>query len=165
VKFLSKTSSRETLNSFRLAGDVYLLGSFEKGLTIYSQQVRALNLAWALIEAAPKNSLGRVAIVGGGFAGLTVAAGLLKKGVRHVSLFERHAVLCPLQQGSDARWVHPRIYEWPNEGSNLPTTALPLLCHCLIGMLAVLPTLWLKSLKSGISLGSRSGRAKKWTFI
>ena len=127
MKFLSKTSARETLNRFRLAGDVYLLGSFEKGLTIYSQQVRALNLAWALIEAAPKNSLGRVAVVGGGFAGLTVAAGLLKKGVRHVSLFERHAVLCPLQQGSDARWVHPRIYEWPNEGSNLPTAALPLL--------------------------------------
>lgn len=119
-------SPRRTLNRFRLAGDVYLLGSFEKGLTIYSQQVRALNLAWALIEGAP-NKLGRVAVVGGGFAGLTAAAGLLKKGVRHVTLFERHAVLCPLQQGSDARWVHPRIYEWPNEGSNLPTAALPLL--------------------------------------
>jgi hypothetical protein len=127
VKFLRRLSPRATLDRFRLAPDLYLLGSFEKGLTIYSQQVRALNLAWALIEAAPQRSLRRIAIVGGGFAGLTAAAGLLKKGVRHVTLFERHAVLCPLQQGSDARWVHPRIYEWPNKGSNLPTAALPLL--------------------------------------
>jgi len=127
VKYLHRLSARATLDRFRLAGDVYLLGSFEKGLTIYSQQVRALNLAWALIEAAPKESLERIAIVGGGFAGLSAAAGLLKKGVHHITLFERHAVLCPLQQGSDARWVHPRIYEWPNEGSNLPTAALPLL--------------------------------------
>src|ERR1700731_935684 len=80
-----------------------------------------------MVMSAPSDSLRRVAVVGGGFAGLTVAAGLLKKGVRYVALFEKHAVLCPLQQGSDARWVHPRIYEWPNKGSKLPTAALPLL--------------------------------------
>ena len=117
----------EALESFRLQGNVYVLGCFEKGLTIYSQQIRALNLAWSMVKSAPVESLRRVAVVGGGFAGLSVAAGLLKKGVRHVALFEKHAVLCPLQQGSDARWVHPRIYEWPDKGSSLPTAALPLL--------------------------------------
>jgi hypothetical protein len=117
----------EVLESFKLDGNVYLLGSFEKGLTIYSQQIRGLNLAWSMVMSAPSDSLRCVAVVGGGFAGLTVAAGLLKKGVPRVAVFEKHAVLCPLQQGSDARWVHPRIYEWPNKGSNLPTAALPLL--------------------------------------
>jgi hypothetical protein len=69
----------EVLESFKLGGNVYLLGSFEKGLTIYSQQIRSLNLAWSMVMSAPRDSLRRVAVVGGGFAGLTVAAGLLKK--------------------------------------------------------------------------------------
>ena len=122
-----ENSSSEVLNSYRVADNLFLLGSFEKGLTIYNQQVRALNLAWAMVEASATESLNRVAVIGGGIAGLTAAAGLLKKGVKHVSVFEKHAALCPLQQGSDARWVHPRIYEWPNDGSTLPTAALPLL--------------------------------------
>ena len=115
------------LEHFKIANNLYLLGTFEKGLTIYNQQVRALNLVWAMIEAAPKDALRQVAVIGGGFAGLTAAAGLLQKGVEHVSVFEKRAALCPLQEGSDTRWVHPRIYDWPNEGSNSPTAALPLL--------------------------------------
>jgi NAD(P)-binding Rossmann-like domain len=120
-------SAKDVLSKFRIAENVYVLGTFETGLTIYNQQVRALNLAWSMVEAAPRSKLRRVAVVGGGFAGLTFAAALLHKGVEHVSLFEKRAALCPLQQGSDTRWVHPRIYDWPDEGSSLPTAALPLL--------------------------------------
>ena len=111
----------------KIARNLYLLGTFETGLTIYNQQVRALNLVWAMTKVAPPKTLGRIAVVGGGFAGLTAAAGLLHKGVKHVSLFEKRAALCPLQEGSDTRWVHPRIYDWPEEDSTLPTAALPLL--------------------------------------
>jgi len=123
----SSQSTKDVLATFKLADNIYVLGCLEKGLTIYTQQVRALNLVWSMIGAAETASLQRVAIVGGGFAGLTAAAGLLKKGVPHVSIFERHAALCPLQKGSDIRWVHPRIYEWPDEESELPTAALPIL--------------------------------------
>lgn len=123
----STPSPKTVLKSFKLTDGVYLLGCLEKGLTIYRQQVRALNLVWSMVNAAPKESLQRVAVVGGGFAGLTAAAGLLKKGVGHVTIFEKHAALCPLQKGSDIRWVHPRIYEWPDEESTLPTAALPIL--------------------------------------
>jgi hypothetical protein len=42
-------------------------------------------------------------------------------------VFEKRAALCPLQEGSDTRWVHPRIYDWPNEGSTSPAAALPIL--------------------------------------
>ncbi|HTQ59817.1 MAG TPA: FAD-dependent oxidoreductase [Candidatus Solibacter sp.] len=122
----SSQSAKDVLATFKLADNIYVLGCLEKGLTIYTQQVRALNLVWSMIEAEP-DSLHDVAIVGGGFAGLTAAAGLLKKGAPRVAIFERHAALCPLQKGSDIRWVHPRIYEWPDEGSELPTAALPIL--------------------------------------
>src|SRR4051794_37203117 len=68
------------LEQFAIAKNLYLLGTFEKGLTIYNQQVRALNLVWAMIQTAPKAALRKVAVIGGGFAGLTAAAGLLEKG-------------------------------------------------------------------------------------
>jgi hypothetical protein len=120
-------TAKSVLEQFKIANNLYVLGSFEKGLTIYSQQVRALNLVWAMIEAAPKEALQRVAVIGGGFAGLTAAAGFLLKGAQCVFVFEKRGALCPLQEGSDTRWVHPRIYDWPNEGSTSPAAALPLL--------------------------------------
>ena len=123
----SQDKPEEVLSQYKIADRVYILGTFETGLTIYSQQVRALNLVWSLVEAAPESELRNIAIVGGGFAGLTAAAGLLHKGVEHISLFERRATLCPLQLGSDTRWVHPHIYDWPDDGSKFPTAALPLL--------------------------------------
>ena len=119
--------SASVLASFCLVDNVYLLGCLETGLTIYAQQARALNLVWSLIETAPATSLEKVAVVGGGFGGLTAAAGLLKKGVQHVTIFEKHSTLCPLQKGSDIRWVHPKIYEWPDDESTIPTAALPIL--------------------------------------
>jgi hypothetical protein len=124
---MENLSPEALLDRFRLSNNIYLLGSFEPSLTIYKQQVRALNLVWSMIEALPPAKLGRVAVIGGGFAGLTAAAALLHKGVKNVTIFEKRATLCPLQDGSDTRWVHPGIYDWPDEGSNMPTAALPLL--------------------------------------
>jgi FAD dependent oxidoreductase len=124
MKAASVLDPKSVLEQFELAKNIYLLGTFERNLTIYNQQVRALNFAWSLTKTEiPPN----VAIIGGGFAGLTAAAGLLRKGVGQVSIFEKRATLLPLQQGSDARWVHPHIYDWPDPGSELPTAALPLL--------------------------------------
>ena len=124
---MHKLSPKALLRRFRLSNNIYLLGSFEAGLTIYKQQVRALNLAWSMIEVLPRRKLERVAVIGGGFAGLTAAAALLHKGVKHVTIFEKRATLCPFQDGSDTRWVHPGIYDWPDQGSNMPAAALPLL--------------------------------------
>jgi NAD(P)-binding Rossmann-like domain len=118
--------------TFRVLPGLYLIGSLERGVTVYSQQLRAHNLVWALWEIQKKSGeqeFGRVAIVGGGIAGLTAAACFLCLFDRAVSvtIFEQLWDLCPLQQGSDGRWLHPRIHDWPLEGSRVPGASLPIL--------------------------------------
>lgn len=116
------------------AWPLYLLGAFDTGVTVWSQQVRALNLAYALVEEGVvtcdkvRDRPTEIAVVGGGFAGLTVAAGLLKKGGNaRITILEQCDVLMPLQQGSDARWLHPHIYDWPKEGSQSGVAMLPVM--------------------------------------
>ncbi|KQT89320.1 hypothetical protein ASG49_16190 [Marmoricola sp. Leaf446] len=136
-------SPTRLLTNYRLPGSpVFMVGTFDKGITVLSQQVRALNLAWALVESgevaldasnghAPgtsHSSRKRIAVVGAGFAGLTVAAGLLKKRVNaDITVFERRDTVMPLQHGSDSRWLHPHIYDWPSQGSEAYSAALPVL--------------------------------------
>ena len=121
----------EIEKTFRICSGLYLVGGMERGVTLYNQQVRAHNLVWALFELDRhrKRQIGRVAVVGGGAAGLTIAAALLARyrGSVPITLFERLWDLCPLQQGSDTRWLHPRIYEWPSTGSRTPSASLPVL--------------------------------------
>jgi hypothetical protein len=123
------SDSFRILDSFRLVEGIYALGCFEAGLTVYSQQVRAHNLAWAL-HAGELKQVGavNVAIVGGGIAALTLAAGLVgRRSDVNVYLFEKRAHLCPLQLGCDTRWLHPHFYNWPLPGSLAPSAQLPLL--------------------------------------
>lgn len=107
--------------------DVYVLGCFERRVTIYSQQVRALNLIYALHKA--KSNFGpstRVAVIGGGVAGLTVAAAAAYRRCR-VHLLERKPQLLHLLEGNYTRWVHPHIYDWPFPGAENPWADLPIL--------------------------------------
>lgn len=131
MNLVVKPNSRDVEATFRVVPGLYLIGSLERGVTIYSQQVRAHNLAWALWDIQNKGhgQINNVAIVGGGIAGLTMAACLLCLFGRSitVTLFERSWDLCPFQQGADVRWVHPRIYAWPHPGSRAPSASLPVL--------------------------------------
>jgi hypothetical protein len=125
----SAAQARTVGSSFRIRGGVYLLGSFEKGVTVYRQQVRAHNLLWSLSKSkGTANAKVDIAIVGAGIAGLTAAAcaiGLFPNA--RVFVFERSMDLCSLQQGCDSRWLHPRIYNWPEPGSRAPSASLPVL--------------------------------------
>lgn len=137
------SGAADPLQRYQLDKDlpVYLVGCFDKGITVFSQQVRALNLAWILTDPNRTDSNAqtlvggpsadaskRVAIIGGGFVGLTIAAALLKKRVAaKITLFERRDTLLPLQHGCDSRWLHPHIYDWPKPGSEAYSAALPVL--------------------------------------
>ena len=137
---LSKDAANELLKSYRVDGtSLFVVGTFDTGVTVYSQQIRALNMAWAAIESglvpavsANRDRVGapasKVAIIGAGFAGLSVAAALLSKGAdAEITLFEQRDALLPLQQGSDSRWLHPRIYDLPAKGSEASVAMLPVL--------------------------------------
>jgi|SRR6516225_6601828 len=102
---------------------VYVLGSFAKHVTIYSQQVRAINLVDSLCRTGQLTEGKRVAIVGGGIAGVTVAAAALVRGAR-VTVIEQAQDFMPIQSNASERYLHPHIYDWPltpgNESAGLP---------------------------------------------
>src|SRR5260370_36856138 len=106
----------------------YAIGPFFKsGVTVFKQQVRALNLIYALDHFSGEAlKEGPIAVIGGGVAGVTAASAAAALG-REVHLFEQRPVLCHLQHGCDTRWLHPHIYDWPQPGSDDPYAGLPIL--------------------------------------
>ena len=92
--------------------DLYIVGSFARSVTVYSQQVRAIGLVDALAGLGRLRQSSRVAVIGGGIAGITAAAALCKIGIRPV-IFEKESELAQLQRTSGRRYLHPHIYDWP----------------------------------------------------
>lgn len=126
VKSHSLDTLEEYLASHRIKDFQYTTGLFQNGITIYKQQIRALNLFYALIKTNQLTAGSSICIVGGGVAGLTFAAAALKAQV-NVLLLEKELIFLPLQHGCDTRQVHPYLYSWPNKGSLFPFTRLPVL--------------------------------------
>lgn len=106
---------------------VYVVGCYDTRITLYSQQVRALLLAHALHERQYLPANKRIAVIGGGAAGMTVAAALALQGDVVVHLFERERELMPLQGTSVSRRLDPHIYEWPKLDAERPRAELPIL--------------------------------------
>jgi len=105
---------------------VYVLGCIDRRVTVYSQQVRALNLAAALMATERVTPGDPVVVVGAGASGLTCAAGLRRLAARVTVLEERDEIL-PLFRGRSTRWLHPGVYDWPLEGWSRDRAGLPLL--------------------------------------
>jgi hypothetical protein len=114
----SAISPRELLDHMGVPGypGVYLVGALERRVTVYSQQVRALNLVYSLLEEKQLEPGDDVAVIGGGAAGLTAAAGAARRGCQ-VTIFEKGKALLHLFAGCTKRWLHPHIYDWPQPGS------------------------------------------------
>lgn len=103
----------------------YVLGCFDKRITFYSQQVRALSLVHALHELGYLKDLASIAVVGAGAAGLTAAAAAALASKADVTLFEVSPELLPLQMATARRKLDPHIYDWPridttDRAANLP---------------------------------------------
>lgn len=116
------------LQAMRVPGmeRVFVLGSFERRVTIYSQQVRAMNLIEGLCRTEKITAGTPVAIVGAGVAGLTAAAAAAHRGA-DVTVIERAEAPFPLFRRAPSRWLHPFIYDWPRRGCDTDRAGLPLL--------------------------------------
>jgi hypothetical protein len=134
---MTEPTPQQLLEAYQVHGEIYAIGPFfSDGVTILKQQIRALNLVFALAETRKirnelngldaQESARTIAVIGGGVAGMTAAAAAAKLG-NEVWHFEQRPELCHLQAGCDTRAVAPHIYDWPKGGSENPYAALPLL--------------------------------------
>lgn len=102
----------------------FALPTKERPSRVFSQQRRALNIAHALLETDMVRTRG-VIIVGGGFGGLTLGAFIAMQGIQ-VEVFEREDEVLKRFKCSK-RYLHPRMYDWPNEGWDQQAAGLPCL--------------------------------------
>lgn len=102
---------------------IFVLGGRSWRVSLHIQQKRAIALVDAVRDQIPKGS--SVAVVGGGVAGVTCAAALVRHGYS-VSLFERTEMLMSLQRKNTTRFIHPNSVTWPYTGLE-SSTRLPFL--------------------------------------
>jgi hypothetical protein len=114
------------LELFRTHGDKYLIGLYQPGITIYKQQVRALNIFYCLHLTGRINKDSIIAVIGGGIAGVTFAAASSKSKIE-THIFEKYEEYIPIQQRCKGRELHPHIYDWPLTGSTHENADLPIL--------------------------------------
>lgn len=105
----------------------YVLGCYDSRITLYSQQVRALEFAHALLVEHRVSATTHAAVIGGGAGGVAMAAPLALQGAASVHLFERASELMPLQSSARRRRLDPNIYGWPDAGSENEEAELPIL--------------------------------------
>jgi hypothetical protein len=86
-----------------------------------------LELAHALQHEHLIRANARIAVIGGGAAGLNAAAALALQPGTNVRLFERSDELLTLQRESRRRRLDPHIYEWPKPDADHELAELPLL--------------------------------------
>ncbi len=104
---------------------LYIIGPYNRRITFFSQQARALRLAHAMQTLDVVKPGQRTAVLGGGAAGATMAVALALLG-KEVTLYDAAADILQLQSASD-RLLHPHIYEWPKLGSLDDRAGLPVL--------------------------------------
>ncbi len=108
LKFLEVFTEAYRLQSF---ANVYVVGSYDFKKTVAVQQLRSAVLSIG-VGAKLGSSQKRVAIVGGGFAGITAAATFMQLG-HQVEIFEKQHQELSIQRDCIDRYIHPDLYDWP----------------------------------------------------
>jgi len=107
--------------------NLFVIGCYDRRITFYSQQVRALSLVHALKELGYLNADPRIAVIGGGAAGVTAAAAAALVSNSTIVLFETAGALLSLQSTTERRRLDPHIYDWPAYDTIDPIANLPIL--------------------------------------
>lgn len=113
--------------SVRDRPNLFVIGCYDRRITFYSQQVRALSLVHALKELGYLNANPRIAVIGGGAAGVSAAAAVALVSNSNVTLYETAGELLSLQSTTARRRLDPHIYDWPEYDTTDPIADLPIL--------------------------------------
>lgn len=105
---------------------IYVVGCFDRRITVFTQQARALSLIRALFEVGDLAAGQHVAVVGAGAAGVTAAVAAARLGCT-VTLYDEQDLPLMMQADAGHRYLHPHIYDWPATGSDQQEAGLPLL--------------------------------------
>ena len=105
---------------------IFMPGAHEAHISIYGQQVRALNLVAALADAKRLDPDDTIAIVGAGISGLTAALAARRLGFR-VRLGDRTGEPFGVLKEVEGRWVHPRLFDFPSRNWSEVNAGLPVL--------------------------------------
>jgi len=104
---------------------IYVIGTLDRRITLYNEQVRALRVARALLEEQVVRPGSKVAVIGGGGAGVSAAIALASKGCE-VHLFEAEDRLLSIQDKASHRHIHPHIFSWPDPSACWRHAGLPI---------------------------------------
>lgn len=111
----------------RYVNQVYFLGNFEQRITVYNQQIRAVNLIYSLWKQKLLTKNSKVSIIGAGVSGLTAASCAALLGCRSIDIFEQADSILPLWKNSTSRVLHPNLFTWPKPGWQNNISMLPIL--------------------------------------
>jgi len=104
---------------------IYVIGTLDRRITLYNEQVRALRVARAILEEQVVGPDSKVAVIGGGGAGVSTAIALASKGCE-VHLFEAEDRLLSIQDKASHRYIHPHIFSWPDPSACWRHAGLPI---------------------------------------
>jgi glycine/D-amino acid oxidase-like deaminating enzyme len=105
---------------------IFVIGVTERGVTVRSQQRRAINLIDALLAEGRLCAGSRIAIIGAGAAGLTAAVRAAQAGIR-AHVLERESEILATFRGNHNRLLHPNLYAWPAPNWLNPDAELPVM--------------------------------------
>ncbi len=108
------------------ATPLYVVGVGARGVTVRSQQRRAIQVVDALLGDGVASAGGQIMVVGAGAAGLTAAVRASRAGCRVVVL-ERESETLATLRGSHGRLLHPNLYSWPSPNWSNDDAELPIM--------------------------------------
>lgn len=125
---LSEWDARHIILSSRAKEweSIYVIGCFDRRITVFTQQARALSLVRALFQENVLAPNKQIAVIGAGAAGVTAAVATAKLGAM-VTLYDEREVPLAMQADAANRYLHPHIYDWPAAGSEQEHAELPLM--------------------------------------
>lgn len=124
---MEQSQYNNQIKNSQFSDKIFLLGTFESRITIYSQQIRAINLIYSLHKIKALKEGESIGIVGGGVAGITTAYLLAVLGYKDITVYEKRKNLLAVWRKCQARLIHPSLFDWPNENWDNPQTNLPFL--------------------------------------